>query len=167
MLCSVNHHRYRRSEPYTLAYFLAEDYPPLVAAEPRTMNIGGNTAGVNTFTGVDIGDLTGGVYNSQNLLNGDNFACFCKSSHTNLTSMAINDRPLDYRLLQSSVNWELNNAVGGELLTIGDTVGAVMGSVFGKLTGGGSVDGCPTYAEKSLHSYTQYCGVRNHPGRLY
>ncbi len=49
-----------------------------MAAEPRTLNIGGNTAGVNTFAGLDIGDLTGGVYNSMNLLNGDNFICFCR-----------------------------------------------------------------------------------------
>ncbi|MCJ1364405.1 hypothetical protein MMC16_003515 [Acarospora aff. strigata] len=140
---------YRRSKPYTLQYFLAVDYPPLLAAEPRTLSIGGNTAGVNTFTGFDMGDLTGGVYNSKNLLNGDNFACFY------------------YRLLQLSINWELDNAVGGALLTVADTIGGVLNSVFGKLISTGSVSGCPTYANKSLHSYEQYCGVRNKPGALY
>lgn len=74
---------------------------------------------------------------------------------------------IDYRLLQLSVNWELNNAVGGALLSVADTVGGVMNAVFGKLISTGSVSGCPTYANKSLHSYTQYCGVRNKPGALY
>ena len=61
-----------------MAYFLDTDYPPLILAEPNTLDIGGNTNGVNTFTGLDIGNLTAGVYNSEDLLEGDNFACFCK-----------------------------------------------------------------------------------------
>jgi hypothetical protein len=31
---------------------------------------------VNSFTGVDVGNLTGGVYNAQTLLQGNNLACF-------------------------------------------------------------------------------------------
>ena len=145
------------------------DYPPLLAAEPRTLSIGGNTAGVNTFTGFDMGDLTGGVYNSKNLLNGDNFACFCEfpGRPHNLDKERYTYRSIDYRLLQLSINWELDNAVGGALLTVADTIGGVLNSVFGKLISTGSVSGCPTYANKSLHSYEQYCGVRNKPGALY
>lgn len=74
---------------------------------------------------------------------------------------------IDYRLLQLSVNWELNNALRGALLSIADTVGGVMNAVFGKLISTRSVDECHTYANKSLHSYTQYCGVRHKPGVLY
>lgn len=40
-------------------------------------DIGGNTNGVNTFTGLDIGNVTGGVINGENLLEGGNFACLC------------------------------------------------------------------------------------------
>ncbi|MCJ1305896.1 hypothetical protein MMC08_008713 [Hypocenomyce scalaris] len=140
---------YRRSEPYTLAYFLDTDYPPFIVAEPNTLDIGGNTNGVNTFTGLDIGNLTAGVYNSEDLLEGDNFACFY------------------YRLLQSNVNWELGNDVGGALLTVGDTLGDVLAGIFGNLTSTGSVTGCPTYPNNTMHSYTEYCGVVNHPGAIY
>ncbi|KAI7771419.1 hypothetical protein LZL87_010859 [Fusarium oxysporum] len=43
---------------------------------PRLLNIGGNTGKVNSFSGVDIGDLTGGVFNTAMLLKGDNLECF-------------------------------------------------------------------------------------------
>ena len=43
---------------------------------PGTLKFGGNTGKVNTFTGVDIGGLTGGVFNGATLLNGNNLACF-------------------------------------------------------------------------------------------
>ena len=35
-----------------------------------------NTGKPNTFTGVDISDLTGGVFNAKTLTQGNNFACF-------------------------------------------------------------------------------------------
>lgn len=40
----------------------------LSAAFPSTCQIGGNTKGVNTFTGVDLGDISGGLVNSANFL---------------------------------------------------------------------------------------------------
>lgn len=40
------------------------------------MEFGGNTGTVNSFTGLNVGDLTGGVYNAQTLLKGNNAACF-------------------------------------------------------------------------------------------
>lgn len=45
-------------------------------AYPKTLRVGGNTGSVNSFTGVSIEDLTGGVVNAKNLFEGDNFACF-------------------------------------------------------------------------------------------
>ena len=38
--------------------------------------MGGNTGTVNSFTGIDVGNLTGGVYNAQTLLQGNNLLCF-------------------------------------------------------------------------------------------
>jgi hypothetical protein len=38
--------------------------------------IGGNTGSPNTFTGVHIADLTGGVFNAETLLEGNNAMCF-------------------------------------------------------------------------------------------
>lgn len=39
-------------------------------------SIGGNTNGVNTFTGLDFADITGGVFNAADLLEGNNALCF-------------------------------------------------------------------------------------------
>ena len=38
--------------------------------------VGGNTGEPNTFTGVNAGDLTGGVFNAESLLEGNNALCF-------------------------------------------------------------------------------------------
>ena len=69
--------RYKRAigNEFTIAAFLADvlnhglKHPPL-------LSIGGNTGTINSFAGVDPGDLTGGVFTSANLLQGNNLACF-------------------------------------------------------------------------------------------
>ena len=43
---------------------------------PQFTDVGGNLGTTNSFTGVDIADLTGGVFNSANLLQGNNLFCF-------------------------------------------------------------------------------------------
>jgi len=59
------------------------DVAILVTKYPDIVEIGGNTGTVNSFTGVDPGDLSGGVYNAQTLLQGNNLGCFAfqVSSH--------------------------------------------------------------------------------------
>jgi hypothetical protein len=44
-------------------------------AHPELVRLGGNTGEPNTFTGVDIDNLTGGVFNAQTLLEGHNSMC--------------------------------------------------------------------------------------------
>ncbi|KAF2763409.1 Cloroperoxidase [Pseudovirgaria hyperparasitica] len=44
--------------------------------------IGGNTGKPNTFTGVNVGDLTGGVFNAATLLEGNNLMCFLVQAAT-------------------------------------------------------------------------------------
>ncbi|KAJ5085596.1 hypothetical protein N7532_010367 [Penicillium argentinense] len=44
-------------------------------AYPKALRIGGNNGSVNSFTGISLEDLTGGVLNVKNLFEGDNFAC--------------------------------------------------------------------------------------------
>lgn len=39
-------------------------------------SIGGNTGTVNSFTGIDVSDLSGGVLNLSTLLEGNNLLCF-------------------------------------------------------------------------------------------
>ena len=60
--------------PYDNAYFLA-DAAAAAALHPKFLNVGGNTGETDSFTGVDISDLTGGVFNAESLAEGDNFAC--------------------------------------------------------------------------------------------
>ncbi|OAG39748.1 hypothetical protein AYO21_06023 [Fonsecaea monophora] len=43
---------------------------------PQLASIGGNTGTVNSFTPLDISDLTGGVLNAETLLQGNNLLCF-------------------------------------------------------------------------------------------
>lgn len=43
---------------------------------PKFLTIGGNTGAVNTLAGVDLEDLTGGIFNVKNLLQGNNLFCF-------------------------------------------------------------------------------------------
>ena len=43
---------------------------------PGFIQFGGNTGKTNSFADIDTGALTGGVYNSQNLLTENNLSCF-------------------------------------------------------------------------------------------
>lgn len=43
---------------------------------PGLIRIGGNTGQVNSFVGIDTGNLTGGVFNADTLFEGNNAACF-------------------------------------------------------------------------------------------
>ncbi|KAK8909066.1 hypothetical protein ACHAPF_006883 [Botrytis cinerea] len=55
---------------------LTEDILYFASEYPNTLTIGGNTGEVNTFSGVDFSNLTGGVYNLESLFEGNNLACF-------------------------------------------------------------------------------------------
>jgi hypothetical protein len=68
---------YRRAieYPYDTDYFLA-DVINAAALHPKFLDVGGNTGTTNSFAGVDVKDLTGGVFNSADLLKGNNLACF-------------------------------------------------------------------------------------------
>ncbi|KAG4425993.1 hypothetical protein IFR04_000937 [Cadophora malorum] len=56
--------------------FLQADTLLAAAKYPKFLNIGGNTGTPNSFAGVNAEDLTGGVYNSRSLAEGNNLACF-------------------------------------------------------------------------------------------
>ena len=70
---------YRRtlSNPYDIPQ-ADSDVAIQYAAYPESLRLGGNTAGVNTYMGVDLGNLTGGVLTAENLFNPNNpkGACF-------------------------------------------------------------------------------------------
>ncbi|KAI5357888.1 Putative chloroperoxidase [Septoria linicola] len=43
---------------------------------PGILRLGGNTGTVNSYSGVDVNDLTGGAFTSASLFEGNNLACF-------------------------------------------------------------------------------------------
>lgn len=52
------------------------DTVDMVLKYPQLANIGGNTGTVNSFAGVDLTDVLGGVLNAGQLLEGNNLLCF-------------------------------------------------------------------------------------------
>ena len=62
--------RYRRPlgavNEYSAASF-ATDLVQMAAVVPEALSVGGNTGKVNPFTGVDLGNITGGVYQTSDL----------------------------------------------------------------------------------------------------
>lgn len=68
---------YRR--PSADQYSVADVFLDLLAGAeeyPNTLRIGGNTGTVNSFTGADLSNVTGGVFDGSTLLQGNNLACF-------------------------------------------------------------------------------------------
>ena len=72
---------YRRviGDEYTISSFTTEAVGTELA-NPELIRLGGNTGQPNTFTGVDIDDLTGNVFNAQTLLEGNNIMCLAFAS---------------------------------------------------------------------------------------
>ncbi|KAF5004926.1 hypothetical protein FDECE_8597 [Fusarium decemcellulare] len=66
---------YRRPVDYSLLN-LNLDVLAYVAKYPELGSIGGNLGEVNSYAGVDLSDVTGGVLNLTKLLKGNNLLCF-------------------------------------------------------------------------------------------
>lgn len=66
---------YRRQSDYTFVSY-GLDLVTWVTKYPQLLSFGGNTNGVNTFTGIELANLTSGVLNAENLLEGNNLLCF-------------------------------------------------------------------------------------------
>ncbi|KAF8674116.1 Peroxidase, family 2 [Rhizoctonia solani] len=66
---------YKRPTDYS-ALDLTADLLSASLEHPEFLSIGGNTGKVNSFAGVNLNNITGGVYNSVNLLQGNNLLCF-------------------------------------------------------------------------------------------
>jgi hypothetical protein len=62
-------------DEYSIAGFVA-DILGHALKDPRFLDAGGNTGTPNTFTPVDIGSLTKGVFDTGDLLKGNNLECF-------------------------------------------------------------------------------------------
>ncbi|KAG2002707.1 hypothetical protein GB937_009577 [Aspergillus fischeri] len=66
---------YKTPLDYGLVQFNT-DLVDWVLKHPELASIGGNTGTVNSFTGVNLADVTGGVLNLTTLLEGNNLLCF-------------------------------------------------------------------------------------------
>ena len=62
-------------DAYTIPY-LSVDTNVMALQHPEFLSVGGNTGTPNSFVGLDPGDLTGGVYNTPTLLQGNNAICY-------------------------------------------------------------------------------------------
>lgn len=60
---------------YTIPLFI-EDTFNFASTFPEMFSIGGNTGTVDSYVVLDLGNLTGGIYESGTLLEGDNLWCF-------------------------------------------------------------------------------------------
>jgi len=60
---------------YIFAEFM-QDLNMFATYFPEMISTGGNTGTVDSYAALDLGNFTGGVYNSANLLEGHNLACF-------------------------------------------------------------------------------------------
>jgi hypothetical protein len=84
----LNWYRRPTSNPYGAKEAVA-DVAILALKYPEIVSIGGNTGKVNTFTGVNPGDITGGVYNSVTLLEGNNLGCFALQAAQQLVPSSL------------------------------------------------------------------------------
>ena len=70
-----NWYKRNDADQYSIPYFSC-DNTNQIAAHPEYASVGGNLGKTNSFTGIDPGNLTGGVYELSTLDQGNNAACF-------------------------------------------------------------------------------------------
>lgn len=70
-----NWYKRNPADDYTIPLALA-DLTSMALQHPEFASLGGNTGKPNTFTGIDPQNITGGVYTSSNLLQGNNLMCY-------------------------------------------------------------------------------------------
>lgn len=113
---------YRRSSanPYSIPYFIADSIR-IYSTYPKIASIGGNTNGVNTFSGLDFGNITGGVYSAQSLTDPTKLQCFT------------------FQLVQQGIQ----DATKGVVANLVTAVNSLVGKYISPATNG---LGCPTLA---------------------
>jgi hypothetical protein len=133
---SIPDNWYKRAigDEYTIPFFLT-DVIAAAAKYPQFLNIGGNTGKVDTFTGVDVTDLTGGLLNGATLLEGNNAVCFAFQSLTNAVPDLVKD---------------LTNVLGGLLNQLTPGITAAVDQL-----------GCPQLNKYDAGAYAAFPGAQN------
>lgn len=131
---------YRRPTltPYDIAN-ADSDVAVQYTAYPESFYLGGNTNGVNTFSGVQLEDLTGGVFNLENLFNPDNPKASCF-----------------YAQLVQSLIPDAANLLLKELSAITDLVGQYVKPIMNGLD-------CPVVDQFDQSLFNQYPGQSYKP----
>jgi hypothetical protein len=84
-----------------------------VTKYPELGSIGGNTGTVNSFTGVDLSDLTGGLLNAATLLEGNNLLCLVfevvKTAAPNSLSTIFSVLEVPLKLITDTIGLALLN----------------------------------------------------------
>nr|XP_018918017.1 PREDICTED: aromatic peroxygenase-like [Bemisia tabaci] len=108
--------------PYGEEYDLKkanEDVIATIVNDPTLLKFGGNTGENNSFVGVDVGDLSGGLYNAKNLLEGNNLQCFI---YQNLQLTALSSLTAIFGKVTESITpvvEKLLDTIFGGKLTLG------------------------------------------------
>ncbi|KAK4561539.1 hypothetical protein LTR86_004857 [Recurvomyces mirabilis] len=106
-------------------------------AYPNTLKFGGNTGAVNTFTGVNVANLSGGVYSADNLFQGNNFGCFA------------------FSLLEQGVPNLLSKPLN-QLAPVTDLLNKYIGPILGGLS-------CPQQGNYSFGVFDHFPGYKYSP----
>ncbi|SGY15252.1 BQ5605_C013g07303 [Microbotryum silenes-dioicae] len=122
---------YKPPTPYTLVDVVAE-VVAVILAVPAAGKIGGNTGKVDSFVGVDVANVTGGVLNAQTLLEGNNLFCFA------------------YATARAGIP----TILGGLVCTLGQTLGFLDSKLAGILP----QLGCPQLDKLNLDAFNQFPG---------
>jgi hypothetical protein len=104
-------------------------------ANPELIRLGANTGQPNSFTGVDVDDLTGNVLNAQTLLEGNNIMC--------LAFQAANEAAPDI----------LRGLLGNVLVAV-QKLGTVLNPIIAEL-------GCPELAKYDSALFKVFPGGAN------
>ncbi|PWN51383.1 hypothetical protein IE53DRAFT_52592 [Violaceomyces palustris] len=110
--------------------------------DPSLLSVGGNAGQVNTFTGVNVGDLTGGVYNLETLLN--------------------NPQALSCYLYQIGVEELIPTQLGGLYKVLGtvlDFVGKNIAGPWKKVATAGN-NPCDSFNSNIKEAYAKYPGSK-------
>ncbi|KUJ08333.1 Cloroperoxidase, partial [Mollisia scopiformis] len=107
------------------------------AAYPNTLKFGGNTGTPNSFVGLNVANLSGGVYDAQDLFQGDNLACF------------------SFSVLQEGIPDFLSNTLNSM-----SAVTSLINQYFGPIVGGLN---CPQIQGQSTGLFNQFPGYKYSP----
>ncbi|KAI3393294.1 hypothetical protein diail_4476 [Diaporthe ilicicola] len=110
-----------------------------VTQHPELGSVGGNLGRVDTFTGLDLHNVTGGVLNAESLLEGNNLLCFALAIVKTFAPSAL--APL-FKLLEAPLKL-IEDAVAGPLAD----------------------SGCPAYQDLTMGGQDLFAGLANkYPG---